>query len=249
MCTLIVALGLDPQRPLVVAANRDEQRARPAEGPAPRMLSGVPCFAPVDREGGGTWMGLGHADLFVALTNRFGPTFPDRRSRGDVVVEALAHPDVAAARQWASSLEGSHERGFHLVVASRREGFVAIADGRTTRVRNLVSGEVRVITERAFEAAPSERQNALEQRFASATPKDLQPEALRALLASRDGGPFDSVNVDVPDMGYGTRSSALITLPAQGEPQWMGTEGPPDLVPWRAYEVSFPAPSAGNSSP
>lgn len=240
MCTLIVALGIDPLRPLIVGANRDEQRGRPAEGPAPRRLGGVPCFAPLDVERGGTWMGLGTEGLFVALTNRFGGAFPERRSRGEIVVAALAQEKVKAARSWAEALRGPDERGFHLVVADREGGFVVVADGTSIRIESLLPGEVLIVTERAYDAAPSQRQQQLEARFAHATPEDLTPERLRVVLASQDHGPFDSVNVDVPDMNYGTRSSALVALPAEGSPEWSGTEGPPHEADWQRYEVRFP---------
>ena len=68
----------------------------------------------------------------------------------------------------------------------------------------------------AYDAAPSQRQTQLETRFANATPADITAERLRRVLASQDDGPFDSVNVDVPEMNYGTRSSALVTLPSEG---------------------------------
>ena len=58
MCTLIVLHRCVPGRPLVVAANRDEFLARPAEDMAVREREGGQVLSPLDLEAGGTWVGL-----------------------------------------------------------------------------------------------------------------------------------------------------------------------------------------------
>jgi len=69
MCTLIVLHRCVPGRPLVVAANRDEFFARPAEGPAVRESRAGRILAPLDLEAGGTWVGLSERGVFAGLTN------------------------------------------------------------------------------------------------------------------------------------------------------------------------------------
>lgn len=69
MCTLIVLHRCLPGRPLVVAANRDEFYARPAEGPAVRTSRRGRVLAPRDLEAGGTWVGLSDRGVFAGLTN------------------------------------------------------------------------------------------------------------------------------------------------------------------------------------
>jgi uncharacterized protein with NRDE domain len=69
MCTLIALHRCVPGKPLVIAANRDEFLARPAEGPALRMRGSGPILAPLDLEAGGTWLGLNARGVFVGLTN------------------------------------------------------------------------------------------------------------------------------------------------------------------------------------
>ena len=99
MCTLIVLHRCVPGSPLVIAANRDEYLDRPATPPALREdLGAGRVAAPVDERAGGTWLGLNAAGLFAAITNR--PTRrpdPTRRSRGLLVLDALAEGDEAAA--------------------------------------------------------------------------------------------------------------------------------------------------------
>ena len=69
MCTLIVLHRCVPGKPLVVAANRDEFFARPAEPPAVRASRTGRIVAPRDLEAGGTWVGLSERGVFAGLTN------------------------------------------------------------------------------------------------------------------------------------------------------------------------------------
>ncbi len=75
MCTLIVLHRCVPDRPLVVAANRDEFLDRPSEEPALRSSRTGPIVAPLDLEAGGTWVGVSARGVFAGLTNlRPGPS-------------------------------------------------------------------------------------------------------------------------------------------------------------------------------
>ena len=221
-------------------------RDRAAAPPRLRRIGGVEAFAPLDLEQGGTWMGVSEFGLFVGLTNRFGvPKDPHRRSRGALVEEALQHPDLASARAFAEGLDPRAENGFHLVVADRREAFCVVGDGRELRAHPLGPG-VHVVTERAWGAAPSERQTWLEARFASPGPAALTERALRDTLAQHNGGPFDSVCVHAPAHRYGTRSSAIVEVPTDPHLplRWAYTEGPPCRHPWRVELVRFQAGSS-----
>lgn len=85
--------GVDPDAPLVVAANRDERLDRPAlamtvltEGD-PRILGGR------DEQAGGTWLAVNDRGVVAGLTNRPAPdgADPARRTRGELPL-ALATP-------------------------------------------------------------------------------------------------------------------------------------------------------------
>jgi hypothetical protein len=94
MCTLIVGQEVLAPGTVVLAANRDEDPARPSAGPGvlvvePRVIGGK------DLQAGGTWLALREARAAVAMLNRRPPAeLPARdplRSRG------LLALDVAAA--------------------------------------------------------------------------------------------------------------------------------------------------------
>src|SRR2546428_14086130 len=80
MCVLALFVGVDPDVPFVVAANRDEALARRSAPPQelePGIIGGK------DLESGGTWLGVNKSGLFVAVTNRHAPARrTDSYSRG-----------------------------------------------------------------------------------------------------------------------------------------------------------------------
>src|SRR5206468_12767125 len=109
------------ERPLVVAANRDERLDRPAA--APFLWSGSPRFiAPRDELAGGTWLGLNEHGLFVGLTNRAGAApDPTRRSRGLLVTDALGAASAAELAARIALLDPRAHSPFLLVWADRAE--------------------------------------------------------------------------------------------------------------------------------
>lgn len=90
MCLIAIAWQAHPDYPLVVAANRDEWRERPARAAHwwedhPQVLAGRDLLA------GGTWMGVTRGGRFAAVTNFRDAS--DRRatalSRGALVADFL----------------------------------------------------------------------------------------------------------------------------------------------------------------
>ena len=81
VCLLVLLFGVDPDAPLVVAANRDERLDRPAvamtvlaEG-GPRILGGR------DNKAGGTWLAVNEYGVVAGLTNRPAPDGADPARR------------------------------------------------------------------------------------------------------------------------------------------------------------------------
>lgn len=68
MCLITIAYQEHPRFPLIVAANRDEFRDRPAE-PARFWPSAPHILAGRDVRAGGTWLGISRTGRFAAITN------------------------------------------------------------------------------------------------------------------------------------------------------------------------------------
>ncbi|MCB0795156.1 MAG: NRDE family protein [Flavobacteriales bacterium] len=90
MCLITLAYKEHPKYPLILAANRDEFRDRPA-APASFWVDAPHILAGRDQQAGGTWLGLTRAGRFAALTNHRDLRRPPKQgpSRGLLVRKAL----------------------------------------------------------------------------------------------------------------------------------------------------------------
>lgn len=91
MCVLALAWDAHPQWRLVVAGNRDELHARPAE-PLRRWEKPNDLLAGKDLQSGGTWLGVSERGRFAVVTNLrgFGPPKAGRPSRGVLLRDLLS---------------------------------------------------------------------------------------------------------------------------------------------------------------
>ncbi len=233
MCTLIVLFRAFESLPLVVAANRDEKLDRASEAPSALTHGGMSILCPRDRVGGGTWLGINARGLFVGITNRFGvPPHPDRRSRGLIVLDALAAPTAAVVREQLAGLDAARENAFHLVVADSVEAYVIVNDGQRI-VSAAIEPGLCLVTERSFGAAPSGRERVIRERLEPFQTTAPSVDALSSLLGSHDDGPFDSVCVHVPELSYGTRSSTILRrMEPSGAFDVRFADGPPCVTPY-----------------
>lgn len=116
MCTIVALRNVHRAFPLVIAANRDEFYRRPALAPSlrstsPRILAGQ------DRDRGGTWMGVGHDNFFVGVTNQrtWKPADAGLRSRGEVVMACLADGSLDAVTDRLAKLDARAYNPFNLM--------------------------------------------------------------------------------------------------------------------------------------
>ncbi len=234
MCTLIAAFKQHARVPLVIAANRDEARARPARGPFP--WPGEPFVAPRDEQAGGTWLGLSRGGLFVGVTNRFLSGKHDGRpSRGQLVVEALRAASARALREDLAGLSVSRFNPFHLLYADGDAAFVTWSDGARVQHAQLEPG-LHVVTERSLGGDDHGRRTLIEEAWPALAREGGLPtaEALQGLLGlARPGDPAGSVCVDVPAWGYGTRSALVLFVERElGRARWRWADGRPDKTPF-----------------
>jgi uncharacterized protein with NRDE domain len=210
VCTLAVAWRTDRRWPVVVAANRDERLARPAEGWALRDgVGGVRIAAPRDVRAGGTWIGVSARGVFAGLTNYHAPLewYPDldRRSRGELVGLALAARSAGAAREALAGVDGAEWNPFHLLVADAERALLLWHDGERGALEDLDPG-LHVVTERSPHGA-CPRGELVRARW----PVDPALPKLRELLTVH-APPDDRATCIHHDPVYGTRSAAVLRL-------------------------------------
>lgn len=244
MCTLLVAHRVWEELPLLVAANRDERLDRASSPPAPGPGGPAAYVAPRDLAAGGTWIGLNADGVFAGLTNRFGrPPEPARRTRGELVLRALAHRSAAGAARELGEIDPAGWNGFHLVVADPEQAFLVWADGETRTARALEPG-FHVVTERSFGAAPTAREPWAALATASWShgppPGD---EEIRTFLATHRDPSIEGLCVHREDLGYGTRSSTILRIRTGAgardlDPEWLEAAGPPCVTPHVPVDLS-----------
>ena len=140
MCLILFAYRLHPQRPLVVAANRDEFYARPAR-PAhwwrPSKAE-PPMFGGRDVTAKGTWLAVAANGALAAVTNwtedRNAPPAP--RSRGELATRFLSSGTPAMA--FAAGIDGEQYAGFNFIAYDGEA--LAYASNRTGELRVLAPG-------------------------------------------------------------------------------------------------------------
>ena len=201
------------------------------------------------REGDGTEGPTG-SGLFVGITNRWVEGLAAERSRGLLVRDCLRAASAEdAARVVEESCRDYEYDGFNLVLADANAALLIEWDGRLS-VTTLDPG-VHVIGNVGHdgtyfepsvrpEAGPEEAHNA--RRLLD----HLRPEAGEAAEAwlARAGDALGDHAFGVcvhTDRGYGTRSSSLLLLGADGRRRYEFADGPPCET---AYEVVVDRPPA-----
>jgi uncharacterized protein with NRDE domain len=116
LCLIVLAWQARQGLPLLVAANRDEWRERPA-APAHWWPDHPQVFAGRDLQARGTWMGVTRGGRFAAVTNFRDPS--DRRStarsRGELVTQFLLSRDTPREFMVALVERAAQYNAFNLI--------------------------------------------------------------------------------------------------------------------------------------
>jgi len=245
MCTLVLLRRPGHEWPVVLAANRDEMIDRPAQPPARHWPDRPEVVAGRDELAGGSWLGLNDHGVVAGILNRIGTLgpAPGRRSRGELVLEALDHADARAAAQALGDLDPRAYRSFNLIIADNRDAFWlrhADSGGRLpVEVRPIAAG-LAMIAAGDLDETETPRLVRYRPRFAAAAtpdPGSADWAAWEALLAddrpTSPDAPMSALRF-VTERGFATVSSALIALPAAGRG---------DVPPVFRYRAWQPAPS------
>jgi hypothetical protein len=125
MCTVVLLRRPGSPWPLLLAANRDELKSRSWRPPARHWPDRPEVIAGVDEQAGGSWLGINDHGMVATVLNRVGTLGPEigKRSRGELVLEALDHADAAAAAAALADLEPAAYRPFNLIVADRHHAY------------------------------------------------------------------------------------------------------------------------------
>jgi uncharacterized protein with NRDE domain len=247
MCLLIAAFRVQPGFPLVVAGNRDEWLARPANpmevlrAKDPRVLGGRDLVA------GGTWLATNEYGVCAGLTNQ---PFPgggrdlSRRSRGELPLFLAGQPTAdRAAEAFARQVRSEDYNPCWILFGDRDALFHVDLSGRgVPRVQPLSPG-LHVLENHLLEEA-SPKSDWVRARLTPPWRNEAEmTAALVATLSSHEipkgalewsqrqpmPRPVETQAACVHAGPYGTRSATLVLVPEdrQHHPALQFTPGPP----------------------
>lgn len=256
MCTVVILRRPGHDWPLILAANRDEMQSRPWRAPGRHWPDRPEVLGGRDELSGGSWMALNDHGVVACVLNRrgtLGPA-PGKRSRGELVLEALDHADASEAALALADLDPRAYRAFNLVVADNHTAFWLRHGGEeaeAVEVLPLPKG-LSIVTAYDRNDPQSARVRRYLPKFEAAAVPD--PErgdwaAWQALLASTEtdaDGFWGSAMTVARDDGFGTVCSSLLALPAPPASleemprptQWLFAPGRPDLTPFAAVDLA-----------
>ena len=236
---------LDDHWPLIVAANRDERLSRPARPPGFHWPDRPDVRAGLDVEANGSWFGLNDFGVMAAILNRRGTLGPmeNKRSRGELVLEALDHAEASAAASALAHLDPDAYRPFNLIVADKTDAFWIRNAGDQLVSSIPVQDGLTMVTAAELNDPSSARIRRYLPLFRNTETPDPGKQdwsswqLLMASISSETGDPMDAMCIRT-DQDYGTVSSSLLALPADPNlpPEWLFAPGPPDTTAFQIVD-------------
>ena len=249
MCTLVILRRPGHDWPVLIAANRDEMFDRPWQPPGRHWPDRAQVSAGRDRLAGGSWLGVNDDGVCAGILNRTGALGPaaGKRSRGELVLDALDQADAAAAACALADIDGAAYRPFNLVVADSEEAFWLRHDGGAAPVFRPLPEGLSMFTARERNDANSPRIRTHLSDFEAAPSPDPAHgdwQSWAALLArgtDDSGGDPEAAMCVEPVHGFGTVNASLIALPRPGRPgavpMWLFASGPPNRHAFEKVEI------------
>lgn len=264
MCLVIAYSRAVAAAPLLIAANRDELRTRPAiamdvlRDRGPRILGGRDLLA------NGTWLAVNEWGVVAALTNdpsTLGSRDPARRSRGEIPLMLAGH---RTAREAIDEFHRTVRRDaynpcFVLVGDRFTLHYLAFGEGAHSSPVELPPG-VHVLENLPLEARsrkvdlvrhglprPDDR------RLLHGLWNSLLSRAVPSGAQDASGRPLASEAAYVEMGAYGTRWSGIVAVPISRRPRLLYSEQPtaskgPHCAGWSASDLAFPGDRSSSGS-
>jgi hypothetical protein len=252
MCTVVVLFQVHPDYPLVIAANRDERYARPSSGPT-RLTQPAAAVAGRDGSRGGTWFGVNDAGVAVAVTDQ-GPDREDapKRSRGLLVLDALACPTVAAVDGLLQQVDGADYNPFALLYADADAAWIGYHADHTVRREPLTAGMHILVSSLGSDHAGWRKERLLQlldPRHLGGLPWARLVDTLTAALRHHAAEPAVDDAICRHNGEHGTVSSFVALLAGEhANDRLLCALGPPCRTAYVDYSHLFSAPPRSESA-
>lgn len=238
MCTVVILRRPGHDWPLLLAANRDEMTDRPWRAPGRYWPDRDHVVAGLDETAGGTWLALNDDRIAAAVLNRSGSLGPaaDKRSRGELPLEAVDHAEAKIAAKALAGIEPDSYRSFNMIIGDAFEAYWVRSDGENVTAEPIPEGLSMITAHDLNDAENSERIRNHLPRFRAAPPPDPEADDWFAWQALMAGICVGGKN------GFGTVSASLIALPSVEnigvQPRWLFCPGRPGEAAWSAVDLA-----------
>lgn len=251
MCTVVLLRRPGNEWPLIIGANRDELISRPWAAPARHWEDREHVVAGIDELAGGTWMALNDDGVCASILNRqhsLGPA-DDKRSRGELPLEATDHAEAREAAKALATLEPGSYRSFNLIIADAQNAYWLRSTGEPDSQIEMAEIPVGIsmITAQDLNDPHSPRIQRHLTRFQNAPVPEPEKDdwfSWQGLLATKSSPDDESgrAAMNITTMGdFATVSSSLIALPRKDrhgvKAKWQFCSGRPDLEPFHPVDI------------
>ncbi len=262
MCLLAVLFHHDPENPLLVGANRDERLDRPAIAATVLAEHGPRILGGRDLSAQGTWLAVNEHGVVAGLTNKPSPggRDPSKRTRGELPL-ALATFATAtdAVGSFVSSIRPADYNSAWLLVGDPESlWYLELGEGTAAAAEELEPG-LHILGNGPLHS-PSPKIDHVRQMIGDVTglraPEVLHrfrvalaDHSIPPVPATTDGErPRQLAAACVHTESFGTRSAALVQVPAHGHPKMWVADGPPCTAPFRSLEGLWTEPAPSHQS-
>ncbi len=233
MCTLAILYRVARNTPILLAANREESFSRPTQ--YPKIQPGVPrVVCGIDRQAGGTWLGVNQFGLLVLATNRPKAMAPlEPRSRGLLCRDLLDRRSARDAVQCAvKELSGGGYAGANYLCADDKYAAV-VYGGNRIAVAELTPG-LHTLSNGDLDDPQDERHQFLRRMLTLHTlDSAVTFLAVASRACSRKPNEEGRRGVVLTGGDYGTVSSTLLALSRKAQHStYQYSPGPPSETPY-----------------
>jgi hypothetical protein len=233
MCTIAILYRAARGTPILLAATRGERFDRPTQ--YPKIQSGMPrVVCGIDRQAGGTWLGVNQYGLLCAVANRRKSSVPPQpRSRGLLCRDLLELRTAKEATAYAAKeLKSGAYAGANFVCADARYAAV-VHGGNKLEVVELSPG-LHVLTGGNVDD-PRDERHQLVRRMLTLQTLDSAVTflAVASRVFARKPDSEGRRGVVITEGEFGTVSSTLLSLPRKiQQAVYQYSAGPPCDCPY-----------------
>ncbi len=238
MCLIFVAFNQHPQWPIIIASNRDEFFQRPSK--ASHFWAGqCNLLGGLDQEQGGTWLAVNRQGRFAAVTNYRDPSQPQGQlSRGHLVRDFVA--GTVPPSDYLNGLSPSLYSGYNLLLGNSQALHYGSNRGPQSQSLNsgiyglsnhlldtpwpkLTAGKAEFseairqpdfTVDQLFEVMSNDAQ-ARDEQLPNTGVEQAAEQVLSARFIHAGQGNSDSALHN-----YGTRTTTIVLIKAQGGGHW-----------------------------